>query len=629
MRMAIRAILTVGLMWGFFLVIGMAFTTILIFYDPSYAVFGYLLPMIISLVFLGIQFLLGPILLDISLSWTYGMNWNTPEQLPPYLADFVLKKQRELGISVNRVAIIYDLNPNAFTYGYFRKNARLVLTQGIFEYLDEEEQKAVVAHELGHIANLDFVWTTLAYAVPTLFYGIYVISKEVLNNLETTTSNDGDEDKTNNDKKEKGNSVVAIIAVLIFIVMVTAYLMYVISLFLALFASRSREYLADDFSAKHTKDPSALANALVKIAYGMFIVESKRKSFREKQKNKDVTVEFSSTEIEYFQKGARTAMIRAFNPLGIFDMKMARKMALNAISGNALASINEDELTEEQLSPETIAKAAAWDLYNPWGTFMELQSTHPLPAKRLKRLNGHAKKMGQDPPYPEIDSMKPPEILWDEFFVDLFFGYGLEWLVLFLPTILMSLLFYLVDWGLIHLTFNQMFLILGVVVIMLGLAWWYRKTVRYPKLTREHPKVRLVEALTDMTKNGYYEASPIRGKPICVEGKLIGRGIAGYIFSEDLMIKDETGVAIVDYQALLPLWNWYFAWRRIPEILGQDAIIWGWYYRTPYPVIKIWRMWVPSRDRYFKNWWAGVNTIFAILLVLVGLALVTIGFLPF
>ncbi len=617
MKMALRGILTVGMLWGFFFAIGMALTVVLVAIEPSYAVFGFILPVAFALFFVALQFAIGPIVMDFTLRWVYQAHWIAPNQLPSHLAEFVIQKQHELGFSLKRVTIIEDLNPNAFTYGHFRKNARLVITQGIFEFLDEDEQKAVVAHELGHVANLDFVWVTLAYAIPTLFYALYLGSREVVNNLNRRTKSSSDDDT---------RSLLGGIAAFFFVVMIISYIVYQIGRFLALFVSRTREYLADDFSAEHTKEPAALSDALVKIAYGMFIVESKRKAFKEKQKNKDVPVEFSSRELSYFQRGARPAISKAFNPLGIFDMKMSRKMALNAICSTPISSMEDEDLTEKVM-PRAVAKAAAWDLYNPWGKVMEIQSTHPLPAKRLKRLNDHAVKLGQDPPYPEIGEIRPPESLWDEFFIDVIFGYGLGWLILIFGIILGPLLYLISSDEGAGFTTSQALFINGLIWLILGLAWWYRKTIRYPKVTREHPKVRLIDALTDLTKNGYYESSPVRGKPICVEGTLIGRGIAGYMFSEDLMIRDETGVAIVDYQALFPLWNWYFAWRRVPEILGQEAIVWGWYYRTPYPVIKVWRMWVPNRNRYFKNWWAGLNQFIAIVFLLIGIALIIVGVL--
>ena len=50
---------------------------------------------------------------------------------------------------------------------------------------------------------------------------------------------------------------------------VGAYLLYIISQYIVLWFSRTREYYADRFAGQATGNPNALARALVKIAYGL------------------------------------------------------------------------------------------------------------------------------------------------------------------------------------------------------------------------------------------------------------------------------------------------------------------------------------------------------------------------
>ena len=59
----------------------------------------------------------------------------------------------EQNMKYPNMGFINDGAPNAFTYGRTKNDARIVLTRGIFELLDEEEVKAVVAHELGHAVH--------------------------------------------------------------------------------------------------------------------------------------------------------------------------------------------------------------------------------------------------------------------------------------------------------------------------------------------------------------------------------------------------------------------------------------------------------------------------------------------
>jgi len=122
-----------------------------------------------------------------------------------------------------------------------------VVTQGIFEFLSEDEQRAVVAHELGHILNRDFILMTMAGMLVQILYQVYAALMR---------SSGG-----SSDKKGKG----AIIGL-------AALLCYYIGIYLLLYLSRTREYLADAFSASRV-EPRHLASALIKIAYGIVAVE--------------------------------------------------------------------------------------------------------------------------------------------------------------------------------------------------------------------------------------------------------------------------------------------------------------------------------------------------------------------
>ena len=68
------------------------------------------------------------------------------------------------------------------------------------------------------------------------------------------------------------------------------------------------------------------------------------------------------------------------------------------------------------ISKENLKSAMQWDLWNPWATFYELNSTHPLIAHRLQYLSDQAATMGQEP-YVVFDRRKP-ESYWDDFAVD-------------------------------------------------------------------------------------------------------------------------------------------------------------------------------------------------------------------
>src|SRR5690606_12275705 len=122
--------------------------------------------------------------------------------------------------------IIPDRNPTAFTYGLLRSNARIVLTAGLFEFLNEDEARSVVAHELGHIVNRDFLVMTIAGLLVQILYVIYSSLMRRQNSGARS--------------RDKNNAVFIALA---------AYAMYLLGTYILLYLSRTREYLADAFAA--------------------------------------------------------------------------------------------------------------------------------------------------------------------------------------------------------------------------------------------------------------------------------------------------------------------------------------------------------------------------------------------
>lgn len=120
-----------------------------------------------------IQFVLGPWLMDISLRWFYKMKWVKLEQLPAHLKQFTVNLCSNVGMKVPRFGLINDGAPNAFTYGHRPNNARVVITRGILNLLNEKEVEAVVAHEVGHARHWDMFWMTVAQLVPLILYYIF------------------------------------------------------------------------------------------------------------------------------------------------------------------------------------------------------------------------------------------------------------------------------------------------------------------------------------------------------------------------------------------------------------------------------------------------------------------------
>lgn len=143
-----------------------------------------------------------------------------------------------------KVYIVENPTPNAFAFGRTQKSSNIALHTGLLEKLSHEEVRAVIAHEIGHIAHRDVIVMTLASALPAILY--YLIFFGVL------MAGSRDRGGTNYLGAWVGGMVAQFLATL-----------------LVLYLSRVREYYADSYSGHVTKEPRQLASALAKISYNL------------------------------------------------------------------------------------------------------------------------------------------------------------------------------------------------------------------------------------------------------------------------------------------------------------------------------------------------------------------------
>jgi heat shock protein HtpX len=84
--------------------------------------------------------------------------------------------QRE-GIKMPEVWVYWDDVPNAFATGPTRNNAMIAVSSGLAMNLNDKELKAVLAHEMGHVANGDMLATTLLQGLMNTF--VYFIARMI------------------------------------------------------------------------------------------------------------------------------------------------------------------------------------------------------------------------------------------------------------------------------------------------------------------------------------------------------------------------------------------------------------------------------------------------------------------
>ena len=141
---------------------------------------------------------------------------------------------QRLHITMPEVWVYESVDPNAFATGPTKNNAMVAVSTGLLANLREDEVKAVLAHEMGHVFNGDMFSTTVLAGLMNTF--VHYISNFV---YQTVAQPQGD-------REEGQGSPILGFAVYIFLQVVLSVLaMLVVSWY-----SRRREFAADAFSAK-------------------------------------------------------------------------------------------------------------------------------------------------------------------------------------------------------------------------------------------------------------------------------------------------------------------------------------------------------------------------------------------
>jgi heat shock protein HtpX len=152
--------------------------------------------------------------------------------------------------------LIPDQAPNAFATGVHINDSHLAVTQGLLDTLSRDELQAVVAHEMGHVANLDVRLMTLLTALVGVVALVHNSAFRMMNfgGGRRSRSRNGD---------SKGAGILVIVLLVVWII--SWVIAPLVTRFMAMKVGRSREFLADAMSAQYTRNPGALVDALEKI----------------------------------------------------------------------------------------------------------------------------------------------------------------------------------------------------------------------------------------------------------------------------------------------------------------------------------------------------------------------------
>ncbi len=282
---------------------------------------------LLAFVMVGIQFFIGPKIVERSMRVRY-----VSEREQPELHRMVSELAMKAGIPKPKVGISEISIPNAFAFGTSKKKARVCVTRRLMGMLSRDELEAVLGHELSHIKHQDMVVITALSVIPMICYFIYFsfFWSGIFGGM--GRSRDG--------------------ALPMMAIALIAFVVYFISNLIVLYASRVREYYADAGSAELTRKPQALASALYKMIYGSAAAAAKPEKVKKEMES-----------------------MRAFFAA---DPVTARRdlKDLSAADLNKDGKIDEYELR----AFAERAKATRAD------RIMEIFSTHPTPVSRVKKL---------------------------------------------------------------------------------------------------------------------------------------------------------------------------------------------------------------------------------------------------
>jgi len=91
--------------------------------------------------------------------------------------DTVHKIAQRLEIKTPEVWIYEAPDPNAFATGPSKNNSMVAISTGLIQHMKENEVRAVIAHEMGHVYNGDMFTTTVLAGLMNTF--VYFISRMV------------------------------------------------------------------------------------------------------------------------------------------------------------------------------------------------------------------------------------------------------------------------------------------------------------------------------------------------------------------------------------------------------------------------------------------------------------------
>jgi heat shock protein HtpX len=183
----------------------------------------------------------------------------------PELCRIVRELATTMRLPIPAVYVSGTATPTAFATGRNPRRSTICVTQGLLRLLDQRELRAVIGHELGHVASRDILISSIASALASMIMSAVQCAWRL--RFRRTLNPAGPQlgplrsapwlRPARSPRPVRGVGLVGLVLLLILGPLAASLLRVAIT--------RSREYAADRTSARITGDPLALADALRKL----------------------------------------------------------------------------------------------------------------------------------------------------------------------------------------------------------------------------------------------------------------------------------------------------------------------------------------------------------------------------
>lgn len=172
---------------------------------------------------------------------------NPQNESEAWLFNTVKELADKAGIGMPEVGVFSSPMPNAFATGWNKNNALVAVSTGLLHRMNRDQVKAVLGHEIGHVANGDMVTLALIQGVINAF--VMFFARIIGNTVDRVIF-----------KNEEGGPGIAYYVTTI----ITEIVLSILASVIVAWFSRRREFRADQAGAELVS-PQAMISALAAL----------------------------------------------------------------------------------------------------------------------------------------------------------------------------------------------------------------------------------------------------------------------------------------------------------------------------------------------------------------------------